>query len=266
MTLLKILMPFLLVAAVFFLLVYFFQGKLLFFPGKEELAYCPPLQNMGGEAKEVSFAGERLRFYELSVTKPRGKVILFHGNAGRACDRLLYAPFWQHHQYSLILAEYPGYSGDEQKPREKLIYNNARAMIDYHKKAPGKLIIFGESLGTAPAIYMARNSEVDGLILHTPFYSIEEVAKLHYPYLPISLFLRHKFKGHQFAPEVTAPVLILHGDQDQIVPHTQAEKLAPLFKSKPSFHLFSGFGHNDLFHPAYWQKIELFLSVHNLIE
>jgi len=123
-------------------------------------------------------------------------------------------------------------------------------------------IFFGESLGSSIATYLASKFPTKALILHTPYTSIGDLARAHYPYLLIKLLIRNDFPAKVWAKDVASPTLILHGDQDSTIPIRFAKAQAKNFTQAPQFETFPGRGHNDLNYEneLYWQFISSFIE------
>jgi pimeloyl-ACP methyl ester carboxylesterase len=159
--------------------------------------------------------------------------------------------------------EYPGYSGDLTPPSEKTILKNAEQAIRYFKSIEDlPFVLFGESLGTTVATYLASHFEIQGLILQSPLPSLSDVGKRIYPFLPLNLLLKNNFKAKQWALKVKAKVLILHGEKDTIVPLELGRKQSLNFTPKAQFISFKNRGHNDLaiYNDLFWTKVRNFIE------
>lgn len=147
-------------------------------------------------------------------------VLYFSGNANNAIEFLdKIAPHIKN--FNFIGFNYPGYAGSEGKPCEKCIEKYALEIYDKYKPD----IIIGRSLGTAVASYVASKRKVKGIILITPFDSIENIAKKKYPIFPIKLLLKHKFNEAQFLSKTNTPVIIIALKNDDIIPNTSLKNL-----------------------------------------
>lgn len=122
------------------------------------------------------------------------------------------------------------------------------------------MIVYGRSIGTGLAVKLASENKVRALILESPYFSLSSLAKEKFPWAPLFL-LKFNFRSDLWMPNVTAPVLLVHGDSDEVIPFTQGEKLsrlAPqiLFRPVPGGH------HNDLAeYPAFWLALQEFLKL-----
>ena len=110
------------------------------------------------------------------------------------------------------------------------------------------------------AVHVAAHRPVRGVILITPFDSLRNVARRHYPVLPVKLLLKHPFDSAALAPDITIPALILIGRQDTIIPSQHAIRLSEVWRGPVEFIIIDGVGHNDIqLEPRYWEVINAFL-------
>jgi len=213
--------------------------------------------------RSIDFAGQKLNFYIRKNEKATSWLLHFHGNAGRACDRDFIFEELYKLPLNIVLMEYPGYSGDKTKPSQKVFLENATAAFKYflsEKDMP--FILFGESLGTGIATYLATKFEVKGVILQAPYPSLGEVGEKAYPFLPINLLLRNNFPAKEWAPQVNSKVLFLHGEMDTIIPLTLGQAQAKNFKPGYDFKIFKNKGHNDLilYNNELWDQVRSFIQ------
>ncbi|MBF0208230.1 MAG: hypothetical protein HQK53_15235 [Oligoflexia bacterium] len=272
---------------------------LIFKPNQTPFADCPLADQQGFQkiSKHLQIEGkdELVRFYFKDNPSPRILVIDFHGVEGRACDRLPYLTKLYYGQgriaadIALAVVEYPGYAGDSISPSEERILANTKALLAFISQintAQSPVVLYGESLGTAVATYAASISSIfstsspntnsntgpsalnniAGVILQSPFTSIVEVAKHHYPYLPVGLFISSKFNAYQWAANVTVPVIGLHGTSDSFIPIAIGKQQMSYFtrSSKTVWVEVPGAEHDTIFNsPLYWEKVEEFFLLLN---
>ncbi len=158
-------------------------------------------------------------------------IIVFHGNAGSAIDRLYYRDLLAFTGARILLVEYPGYGHRAGKPSESVLVQEARSVIAGAANSwpNSKLYLLGESLGAgvaASAVGNARTAElVDGLLLITPWDSLAAVAKIHYWYLPVRWLLRDRYESVQHLAAYKGPKLVVVAEQDSIVPASHGQAL-----------------------------------------
>jgi fermentation-respiration switch protein FrsA (DUF1100 family) len=165
----------------------------------------------------------------------------------------------------LLVANYRGYGGTPGKPSENALLADALAIYDYALQQPGvsadKIVVMGRSLGSGVATHIAANRPVRSVVLVTPYDSMAAVGQGHYRFLPVRLLLKHKFPSDEWAPKISAPVLIVAAEWDNIVPPAHAKRLFDVWKGPKQIHVLQRVGHNDIERDErYYQLIDSFLQ------
>ena len=111
---------------------------------------------------------------------------------------------------------------------------------------PNGIVLWGESLGSALAVTLAAEKPVGNLVLEAPFTSVADVGAQHYWFVPVRLFMKDQFRSDLRAGKVTAPVLVVHGENDFVVPMTLGKRLYAMIRAPKRFVSVAGGGHNDL--------------------
>ena len=195
-------------------------------------------------------------------------LLWFHGNAGNISHRLDNLKLLHNELgVSVFLFDYRGYGRSRGRPSERGTYLDAEAALAYlGSRGDGsreRVIYFGRSLGAAVAVEMGVRHPPYGLILESAFPSVPYMARRAYPFFPIWPFLRTRYDSQAKMGKVTAPVLILHGDEDDIVPLEAGKQLFDAAKDPKQFYIIHGAGHNDTYReggPAYFDALRLFLD------
>jgi alpha-beta hydrolase superfamily lysophospholipase len=240
-------------------LLYFKQEAILFPAFGPDYTQCTQIQGLGYTAHRVQLRGESVRLLWWGAAEARGTLLLFHGNGGTVCYRVEHAGRLRHAGWNVALAEYPGYGRDAGRAGQAAILRNALAAFDVARIQGGglPLLLFGKSLGSGVATYVASQRPVAGLILQAPYPSLTAVARHAYPWLPVGLLLRHPMPAQDWAPQVRAPVLVLHGEADRLIPIALGRQQAKHFASI-EFVSIPGAGHNDISErdpELYWSRI-----------
>jgi fermentation-respiration switch protein FrsA (DUF1100 family) len=219
------------VAVAFLALVWLGQRRLIYFPATES----PSLDDAGlAGAEPVTFDtadGLRLNawFVAGSGPAPRLTILVFNGNAGHRGYRALLAAGLRQHGLQVLLTDYRGYGGNPGAPSEEGLAADARAARDYLLDRPDvdrtRIVYLGESLGAAVAVRLAVEHPPAALILRSPFASLAEVGRHHYPLLPVRMFLRDRFASIDRAHQIRSPVLVVAGTVDSIVPIEHTRRL-----------------------------------------
>ncbi|WP_260765439.1 alpha/beta hydrolase [Mycobacterium sp. SMC-4] len=224
------------------------QRRLIYFPST---APVPAASAVLPDAREVIISTEdELDLNAWFLPGPRGPAVLILG--GNAGDRSVRAPLADAlHQLglSVLLIDYRGYGGNPGRPSEEGLAADARAARDWLAAQPDvdrdRIAYFGESLGGAVAVGLAVEHQPAALILRSPFTSLGDVARVHYPWLPTNLLLRDRYPSIDRIPELSSPVLVIAGDADDIVPASLSTRLYEAAPEPKEMLSVPGLGHND---------------------
>ena len=250
------------VALVVPLFMWSFQEQLLFFPRALE-SRPAPRSNLE-DLTLVSADGTKLRGWLVKgAGTPAPLVVYFGGNAEEVS--WLAGAASQLAGWSLLLVNYRGYGESEGKPGEKELFQDALAIHDYAKLRPDvnpeRIVAMGRSLGSGVAVHLAAHRPLRGVILVSPYDSIAEVGKRHYPFLPVSLMLRHRFDSLALAPKVEAPLLCLVATADRIIPVAHSRILFEAWRGAKTWVEVSHSDHDSISgEPEYWRSIAEFLK------
>ncbi|GKS60022.1 alpha/beta hydrolase [Nitrospira sp.] len=177
-------------------------------------------------------------------------VLWCHGNAGNLTHRLENLRDLHGLGLSVLVFDYRGYGRSPGHPSEPGLYEDALAAFDYlivrRRIRPERVVLFGRSLGGVVAGEVASQRPASGLILESTFPSIESVAKIHYWGLPVHLLLGARFRLVDRLPHLSLPTLVIHGDQDDIIPLSLGRAVFEGIKGRREWYVVHGAGHNDL--------------------
>jgi pimeloyl-ACP methyl ester carboxylesterase len=192
--------------------------------------------------------GVTARALRLTQADAELTIVFFHGNGELAEDSAGLARELASHGHSVVLAEYRGYgiSRDAGPPSELGLYADAEAILGALGVPRDRIVLMGFSLGTGVAVEMATRGYGRALVLLAPYTSIPDVASHHVPFLPMRLLMRDKFDSRSKARGIALPVLVAHGDADEVVPFDMGETIAHLFP-KGQFVAVPGGHHTDMF-------------------
>ncbi len=230
------------------------QRRLMYFP----YGRVPSTSSVGlAEAEQVTFMaadGVTLRGWFVPAAGPpepsaAWTMLVFNGNAGNRAYRAAIAVAFRAHGVALLLFDYRGYGDSDGSPHERGLVIDARAARNYLLTRPdvdaSRLVYFGESLGAAVAVALATEHPPSALVLRSPFTSMADIARVHYPFLPAGLLLRDRFPSIERIADIPAPLLVIAGDRDRIVPHDQSRRLYDAATSPKQFVVVEGADHND---------------------
>jgi uncharacterized protein len=229
-------------------LLYVTQRAMQYFP--ERFRTTPAVAGLP-EAQEVvldTADGERVIVWHVPPRADKPVVLYFHGNGGSLRGRVDRFRALTADGTGLVALSYRGYGGSTGAPTEAGLINDALAAYAFtraHYPAE-RIVLWGESLGTGVAVALAAQQPVGHLILQSPFTSAADVGAQRYWFVPVGLLMKDQFRSDLRIGKVTAPVLVLQGERDTIVPMALAERLYGLINAPKRFVRFPGIGHNDL--------------------
>lgn len=172
--------------------------------------------------------------------------LYLHGNGGNLTDREVRFKLMTEQGEGLLAIDWRGFGGSSGTPTEQGLHIDALSAYEWlaQKVDVKNIVIFGESLGTSPATKLASTHKTKALILDSPFVSLLQMAQMQYGWLPVEKLLHDTYRTDLWIAEVPAPLLVLHGDADKIVPYAQGQKLFALSQSpRKQFYTFPNGGH-----------------------
>ena len=247
------------------ILLFIFQAKLIF-PADKDVLYTPKDYDWQYEDLKIDVDGQTTHAWYVPVEYSKGTILFSHGNAGNLCHRLDIIGLWRSLGLDVLAYDYGGYGNSTGSASEKRCYEDVRAMWKYLTEergiSPDKIIIYGRSLGGGVATQLATEVDAAGLILESTFSSVTQMAKDTYPFVPVSLMLRHRFDTAGKIAQINMPVQVLHSPYDNIIPYKHGKKVLDLAKEPKYFAELTG-AHNDgvaQFTQESLNTIEIFLE------
>jgi hypothetical protein len=233
--------------------MYFLQRSLMYYPEWQRIspaeAGLPGVQEVvldtaDGEKVIVWYAPPKQGTSQQDLPL----VLYFHGNAGSLRYRAERFRALIDAGSGLVALSYRGYGGSTGSPSETGLIADAQAAYGFAvaRVAPERIVAFGESLGTGVAVALAATRQVGRLVLEAPFSSAVDIGARVYWYLPVRALMKDTFRSDQRIGKVTAPVLVLHGDCDRVIPIGSGERLFSLANEPKQFVRFAQGGHDDL--------------------
>ncbi len=229
--------------------MYFAQRGLMYFPDRLRTAPADAGLPEAKEEKLVTADGETIIVWHIpprDETKP--VVVYFHGNGGALNLRARRFAALAAEGIGVIGVSYRGYGGSTGMPSEDGLIADGVAAYEFASKrySPARVALWGESLGSGVAIAVAAEAPVAKLVLETPFTSAADVGASVYFFLPVRLLMKDQFRSDLRIRNVKAPVLILHGERDSVVPIAFGERLFAMIAGEKKFARFPGGEHYDL--------------------
>jgi len=221
--------------------VYIFQRNLLYHPSENNYSGDKLTVNIEKVKIQTKDSIELLAWYHNKNINNYKTILFLHGNAGSLENRIHKINYFKDMNVNFLIIAWRGFSGNEGKPNEAGLYEDAKSAIGWLKKKgieKENIIIYGESLGTGVAVEIAQNKNFAGIILESPFTSMIDAAKDKYPFLPVKILLKDKYESDKKIKNIKIPILIMHGKVDKIVPFSMGKKLYEL-ANKPKYSYFS---------------------------
>ncbi len=243
-------------------LMYLFQRTLMYFPERGRTA---PAAAGLPQAEEIVLAaadGERLIAWHVPPQDDRPIVLYFQGNGGALRLRADRFRALVADGAGLLALSYRGYGGSSGSPSEAGLIRDALAAYDFAaaRHPPRRIVLWGESLGSGVAVALAAERPVGGVMLDAPFTSAADVGAAAYPILPVRWLIKDAFRSDERIARINAPLLVLHGERDAVVPIGFGERLFALAREPKRFVRFPNGGHVDLDQHGAMKEVRAFLA------
>ncbi|WP_137181683.1 alpha/beta hydrolase [Roseomonas sp. AR75] len=233
--------------------LYALQDRLIYFPDPTPPPPPALVGLRGVEARTLRTAdGVEILAWDVAARDARAPVVLYlHGNGGSLLHRAMRVQRFQREGWGALFVQWRGYGGNPGTPSEAGLSDDARAglaALQADGIAPSRIVLWGESLGTGIAVRLAAEQPeaVGAAVLESPYTSLLDLAKRHYPLLPASLLLRDRFDSLSRIAEVRVPILILQGSRDTLVPPAMGRALAARATAPVEVWEAPTAGHNEI--------------------
>ena len=230
--------------------LYVFQRRILFVPGTT----APNREDVGvPEMREIellSADGLATRSWYHPAVPGKPTIVYFQGNAGTIGGRGYKARHFIDRGYGILLVGYRGYGGNPGEPSEAGLILDGRAALSFLGRGeapPANIVLYGESLGSGVAVALAAETRVGAVILEAPYTSIEAMAAARYWFIPIRYLLKDTFDSISRIDRIGAPLLVLHGEKDNVIDVAHGRRLFEAAVEPKRLHLFSNGDHSDLY-------------------
>lgn len=240
-----------------------FQRSLMYFPGNRDP--LPQTVGLQGVTRTTLATpdGETLVLWYAAPDGDRPVILFLHGNAGEIAHRANRFAFYQAQGYGVAFLSWRGYGGSTGNPSEAGLITDAQTAYDHLRAlghAPDSIVLVGESLGTGPAVQIAATNPVAALVLEAPFPSTIDVARVHYPWLPARFVPQDQYRSADHIGQVTAPVLVLHGENDSVIPFQLGMQLFQAANQPKTFTSLGPVGHAAISTPTTWEHEVRFID------
>ncbi len=247
------------------LALYFLQRKLVFSPNP---AYVSPdeieLEGIDEVVLKTKKEGFKLYSWYAKAAPNKPTLLFFHGNGGNVANREEKFRQFMAEGYGVFMLGYRGFGGSEGKPSEEAFVKDAFLAYDYLRDVAKideeQVVIYGESIGSSVASQLAARVEAKALVLEAPMSSVTAIAQARYPYLRVRPFLRDRFESDRHIANISMPLLIVHGDEDTVIPLKFGQDLFDAAIEPKELHVIKGGGHNDLYEFPLVEEVVRFLT------
>jgi len=238
---------FAIVCVIVMVLTYLLQRNLIYFPNRQRPV---PEDYQAADMQVISLRtqdGLLLNCWYKPAAKNRPTLLYLHGNAGHIGHRMPMAREFIAAGYGVLLLDYRGYGGNKGRPTEQGLYEDGRTAVRYLQQQGVKareLVLYGESLGTGVATMLAVEYPVCAVVLQSPFTSMANLAHYHYPWILMKPW--DQFNSLSRISAIHAPLLVLHGKQDEVVPFAQGLAIFEDAQEPKKMAYYEQSGHNNL--------------------
>lgn len=242
-----ILYPLLFLYFVFCVALYFGQEKILFFPDKLPKNYKPW---KGEEVWIPTKDNIRLNASLVKQAEPKGAILYLHGNRGSLKRCLAQTRQFDNMGYDILVLDYRSYGKSEGRLQgEKQMYADVQSAYDYLSARYDNIMLIGYSMGSGMASYLAANNPTKALVLIAPYISIVNMKNRYIPFVP-NFLLKYHFRSEVNLTKVSCPTILIHGQEDEVIPYESSTTLKQLFPSAELIGL-PGINHRRvIFHEA----------------
>ena len=248
---------------VLIIFIYFYQRNLLYHPSENN--YQNDKIQFNYDEIFIS-VDEEIQLKSWIIKKDFKKfktLVIFHGNAGHLSNRIYKLNELYKLDINILLISWRGFSGNKGSPTENNLYTDAEAAIKWlngEGVINSQIILYGESLGSGVAVELGKENNFNSIILESPFTSIENSAKIYYPYLPVRLLLKDRYDSISKIKMINTPILIMHGEKDDVVPFSMGKELFEKANSPKQSYFTPDDDHMMEFNSSLLQKIKDFIE------
>jgi len=242
---------------------YAFHRSFMYFPYPER---TPPIEAGLKDTEEIEIEtpdGVRLVAWYAPAKQDKPTILYFHGNAGNAAGRAEKIETMRTGGNGVFYLNNRGYGGSAGKPSEAANVADAVAAYDYlagRGVGAKEIVAYGESLGSGQAVQLAAKRKLRAVVLEAPLTSTVDVGRSVYWFLPLGLILTDQFRNIDQIKQVEVPVLIIHGENDEVIPLAHGERVHGAANVPKRLEVVPGAAHNDLFEHGAWNRVQNFLD------
>ena len=245
------------------ILLFFFQESIIFHPEK-----LPPdfefIFNQEFEEIYIDMEDDiQLNGLLFKADSSQGLIFYLHGNAGSVRSWGTVAEAYTNLNYDVFMLDYRGFGKSEGNiASQNQLLSDLQLCYDKMKLRYGEdqIIVLGYSIGSGPGAWLSAKNQPRGLILQAPYFSLVDMKNQTFPWLP-SFLLKYRLETYRYIQDCTVPIVIFHGDDDQVIPYTSSIKLQNHLKPGDLMITLEGQGHNSMsYNPVYIEHLDQILT------
>ncbi len=249
--------------AVLVVCMFTFQRQLQYFPDTRRVT--PEQAGISGvdEVEIQTSDSEKLVAWFSAARDGKPTIIYFHGNGGALWYRAERLAAFRADGYGVLLAGYRGYGGSTGTPTETGLIRDARAAVEFltaRGVSTDSMVFYGESLGTGVAVQLAVEITPGALVLESPFTAAVDVASGTYWWLPVTFLMKDKFQSKPLIDKIGIPLLIVHGEEDRVIPIAQGKDLFAAANEPKQLIVVPDVGHNMPLSSSLLGQIQVFIA------
>ncbi len=236
--------------ALFIAILFFMQRSLLYHPDQtapDPAAYGVP--EMSPVRLDTEDGFQLLGWWRAPRDSGQPVLVYLHGNAGHIGDRAHKVRGYLDAGYGVLLVSYRYNAGIGGSPSEEALFADARAGLAFVAReglAEDRIVLYGESLGSGPAVAMAATQRIGALVLEAPYTSMVDLARHHYWYAPARWLVRDRLNSISRIGKIAAPLIVIHGESDRVIPVKFGRRLFDAAPETKEAHFLPGAAHNNL--------------------
>lgn len=231
--------------------LYFLQRRMVFSPDRERVLPAAFELDDVREVPLVTPEGHKLYSWYGKASQGQPTILFFHGNGGNVAYREGKFRQLMAEGYGVYMLGYRGFGGSGGSPSEAALLRDARLAYDSLKQeydiSADEIVIYGESIGTSIAVQLAADVPAAAVVLEAPMFSVTSIAQERYPFVPVRPFLRDRFETNRFIRDIDSPLLVVHGDDDGVIPIASGRALFEAANEPKRFEVIKGGQHTDLY-------------------
>ena len=242
-------------------LIYLLQDQMLFYPRPSDSRAVTQLQPW---QRSINTSQTALSGWLIPARDPENAPLVFYFGGNAEDVGVTGLELSRNADANFVLMNYRGYGASEGTPSETALFDDALLAYDKFTDTTlhnGKIVAFGRSLGSGVGVYLGSQRRVDAMVLVTPYDSMRNVARHHYPWLPVSLLIKHPFDSVVLAPDLDIHALFLVAEHDEVIPPTHSRHLADSWGGSTQWVSIKGATQNSIgAGTEYWASIRQLLN------